>query len=260
MAWLNGSNRTRRESKMTHRSTGIILFPACALATAAMAGPPYITDDPDPTDTGHYEIYLFASGIRAEGGRDGVVGLDMSYGAAPDLQLSLTLPVAYENPDGSPLIGGVANVELAAKYRVLHQETNGIDLAIFPRVLLASASNRIGDQHTSLFLPVWLGRHMDKWTTFGGGGCTLNDSGGAKDSCLLGWAVTYRVLENLELGGEIYHETPDAPDGQHTTGLGFGARYDQSATLHFVGSIGPGIQNAAETNRLSAYAAVLFTF
>ena len=245
---------------MTHRSTAITLLPACALATAAMAGPPYITDDPDPTDTGHYEIYLFASGTRAQGGRDGAVGLDPSYGAAPDLQLSSTLPVAYENPDGGPLIGGLSNVEFAAKYRILHQKSSGIDLSIFPRVILPSASNRVGDQHASLFLPVWLGRHMGKWSTFGGGGCTLNDAEGAKDSCLVGWAVTYRVLENLEVGGEIYHQTPDDSAGRHSTGLGFGARYDQSATLHFVGSIGPGIQNADETNQLSAYAAALFTF
>lgn len=233
---------------------------ACGLPTAAIAGPPYITDDPDPTETGHYEIYLFASGTTTQDGKDGSAGLDISYGAAPDLQLSLTLPVAFDNPNGGPFVGGVANVEFAAKYRILHQESNGIDLAIFPRVILPSASNRVGDQHTSLFLPVWLGRHMDKWTTFGGGGCTLNDSAGAKDSCLFAWAVTYRALENLELGGEIYHQTPDVPGEPATTGLGFGARYDRSETLHFVGSIGPGIQNADDTNRLSAYAAVLFTF
>jgi|KBSMisStaDraftv2_1062788.scaffolds.fasta_scaffold281324_2 hypothetical protein len=245
---------------MARRSARILAVIACALPTAAIAGPPYVTDDPDPTETGHYEIYLFAAGTRTEDGKDGAAGLDMSYGAAPDLQLSLTLPVAYENPNGGPLVGGVANVELAAKYRILHQESNGIDLSVFPRVFLTSASNRIGDQHASLFLPVWLGKHMGKWTTFGGGGCTLSDAADSKDSCLLAWAVTYRVLDDLELGAEIYHQTPDAVGGLHTTGLGFGARYDRSETLHFVGSIGPGIQNADATNQLSAYAAVLFTF
>jgi hypothetical protein len=245
---------------MAHRSVQIITLLACALPSAAFAGPPYVTDDPDPTETGHYEIYLFASGTRTRDGRDGAAGLDISYGAAPDLQLSLTLPVAYDNPPGGPLIGGVANAEIAAKYRIFHQETDGFDLSIFPRVFLPSASDRVGDQHASLFLPVWLGKHMGKWTTFGGGGCAITDAADSKDYCLVAWALTYGVLDGLELGAEIYHQTPDATDGRHTTGLGLGARYDRSETLHLVGSIGPGIQNADETNQLSAYAAVLFTF
>ena len=172
----------------------------------------------------------------------------------------MTLPVAFENPYGGPFIGGVGNTEIAAKYRLLHQEAVGIDVAIFPRVILPAPSNRVGDQHASLFLPVWIGKHMGKWTTYGGAGCTFPDEADLKNSCLLAWAVTCRVLPDLELGAEIFHETPDAAGGLHSTGLGFGARYDRSETLHFVGSIGPGIQNADETNQLSAYAAVLFTF
>jgi len=245
---------------MAHRPVQITALLACAISSAAFAGPPYITDDPDPTETGHYEIYLFASGTRTQDGKDGAFGLDMSYGAAPDLQLSLTVPVAFENPNGGPFIGGVGNVEIAAKYRILHQEANGIDLSVFPRVFLPSTSDRVGDQHASLFMPVWIGKHMGQWTTFGGGGCAFNDDADAKDFCLVAWAVTCRVHDNLELGAEIYHQTPDAVGALHTTGLGFGARYDKSETLHFVGSFGPGIQNADETNQLSAYAAVLFTF
>lgn len=40
------------------------LAAALALMSAApvWAGPPYITDDPVPTDTGHWEIYGFAAG------------------------------------------------------------------------------------------------------------------------------------------------------------------------------------------------------
>ena len=40
----------------------LVHFAALALAgsaTAAFAGPPYLTDDPIPTDTGHWEIYAF---------------------------------------------------------------------------------------------------------------------------------------------------------------------------------------------------------
>ena len=31
-----------------------------ALASEASAGPPFVSDDPEPTDTGYWEIYNFA--------------------------------------------------------------------------------------------------------------------------------------------------------------------------------------------------------
>ena len=40
------------------------LAPAMA-ATPVRAGPPFVTDDPVPTDPGHWEIYNFVSGVRA---------------------------------------------------------------------------------------------------------------------------------------------------------------------------------------------------
>ncbi|HTX51339.1 MAG TPA: hypothetical protein VME40_18335 [Caulobacteraceae bacterium] len=32
-----------------------------ALPAAAVAGPPYVTDDAEPTDPGHWEIYAYAA-------------------------------------------------------------------------------------------------------------------------------------------------------------------------------------------------------
>lgn len=230
------------------------------LPLSAIAGPPYVTDDPEPTDTGHFEIYLFGAGTHTLDGADGAAGLDFNYGAAKDLQLSATFPIAYEHPVGAPIIGGLGNVELAAKYRFLHQEDFGVDVVVFPRVFLPSGSHRVGDQHAVFFLPVWLGREIGAWTTFGGGGCAINRGDGSQDYCLLGWAVTRKIADDLEIGAEIYHQTPDAKGARTSTSLGVGARYDLNETFHIVTSIGPGIQNARETNQWSWYSAVLFTF
>ena len=39
-------------------------------AGPAFAGPPYLTDDPVPTDTGHWEIYAFTAGEGRRGQAD----------------------------------------------------------------------------------------------------------------------------------------------------------------------------------------------
>ena len=234
-----------------------VAFTVALLASAtAMAGPPYVTDDPEPTDSGHFEIYAFASGTATRDGTSGAGGIDFNYGGAPDLQLTAVVPLEYESTGAT----GVGNIELAAKYRFLHQDDFGWDVAVFPRVFLPSASGNVGDRHASFLLPVWVGKDFGPWSTFGGGGCALNNGDGGKDYCLMGWAVTREVTPKLHLGAEIYHQTADTREGRATTGLGVGAVYDLSDHYHLMASIGPGIENAAETDRTSWYTAMLFTF
>jgi len=62
------------------------------------------------------------------------------------------------------------------------------------------------------------------------------------------------------MGLEVYHVGPDSVGGKATTGLGFGAVYDLSENFHLMASGGPGLQNAADTNRYSWYLALLSTF
>jgi hypothetical protein len=230
------------------------------LVRPALAGPPYVSDDPEPTDLGHWEVYTFGESTRTREGAHGSAGIDLNYGAGPDLQLTAVLPLAYESARGQEAIAGFGNVELAAKYRFLHQASFGLDVSFFPSVILPSGSATVGEQHVSLFLPIWLEKDWGKWSTFGGGGCEINRGGDSRDFCLAGWVLTRQVLPELQLGAEVYHQTADTKDGSPTTGVDLGIRYDLSENLHLLASGGSGVQNASETNRLSWYSSILFTF
>jgi hypothetical protein len=245
---------------MVLRKFCITLAVCIAGTSPALAGPPYVTDDPEPTDNQHFEIYTFASGTATRDGREGETGIDFNYGGARDLQLTAVLPLAYETPHGQGTRMGLGNIELAAKYRFLHQDDFGWDVSVFPRVFLPGASPRVGDQHASFLLPFWAQKDFGNWSTFGGGGCALNNGSGSKDYCMAGWALTRKVLDHLTLGAEIYHQTADERRGKASTGLGAGATYDLSDTYHLMASFGPGIQNAAQTDRSSWYVALLTTF
>ncbi len=234
---------------------------ACTLWSAtAWAGPPYFTDDPVPTDDRHFEIYAFADGLHNSGGTSSALGIDFNYGGAPDLQLTAVLPVGYEQPRGAESSTGFGNIELAAKYRFLHQQDNGWDVAVFPRVLLTSVSSKVGDRHPSLQLPVWVGKDWGQWSTFGGGGCVLSHTATARDYCFAGWVLAKRVLPTLQLGAELYHQGADSVDARDKTLAGVGMSYDLSERLHLLAYGSGGLQNAASEHQYSWYAAVLFTF
>lgn len=227
---------------------------------SARAGPPYFTDDPEPTDYQHYEIYAFTNGVNAQDGTTGESGIDFNYGGAPNLQLTATLPLAYDVPAAGPSAIGPGNVELAAKYRFLTQRNFGLDVAVFPRLFLPSASANVGTQHASFLLPVWVEKDWGKWSAFGGGGCAINRGGNSQDYCEAGVVVARQVRTDLQLGLELFHQSADTIGGKDMTSVGAGIRYDVNDHLHLLGYVGRGIQNANETDRLNWYTSVLFTF
>ena len=225
----------------------------------AFAGPPFLSDDPDPTPHRHYEIYAFVSAAFLRGAEAYDMGIDFNYGAGEDLQLTATLPFSVEREDGAGTLSGAGNIELAAKFRFLHQESFGLNVAVFPRVFLPSTSD-IGEDHAALLLPIWIGREWEDGSMFGGGGCVINRGGDSQDYCIAGWALNHRFTPNLQIGGEVYHEGADTKGGFASTVLGVGATYDLNDTVHLLGYVGAGLENAAETGREIGYASILFTF
>jgi hypothetical protein len=238
----------------------IVFVALLGLTQPVLAGPPYLSDDPEPTDYKHYEIYTFSNGTATRDGRSGEMGIDFNYGAAPNLQLTVTLPAGFESPNGGRTSVGVSNVELAAKYRFLHQDTFGWDVSVFPRVFLPSPSSAVGDSNASLLLPIWAQKDFGGgWSTFGGGGCTINvDS--THNSCMAGWVVTRKILPKLQLGVELSHRTADSSGTPASSSLGVGVTYDINDTYHLLGYVSRGIQSTNQTDQYSWYAALLTTF
>jgi hypothetical protein len=231
-----------------------------AFASIANAGPPSQTDDPEPTDFRHYEIYFFAAGTQVRNGDSAAAGIDFNYGATPDLQLTAVFPLEREHERDVGASTGLGNIELAAKYRFMHQAEDGWDVAVFPRAFLPSGSSSVGADHFSLLVPVWLQKDFGSWSTFGGGGCVLNHGGGeARNFCVSGWALTRQIQEKLQIGAELVHSTADTRGGHASTGVGAGVRYDLTDHYHLMAYAGPGLQHAAENGEYSWYAAILLT-
>ena len=230
------------------------------LTEPVRAGPPFASDDPEPTDYGHFEIYTFNNGTATRDGKTGEAGIDFNYGAAPNLQLTATLPAGFAQPSGGGTNIGPSNVELAAKYRFLRQDTFGLDVAVFPRVFLPSGSNTVGDNRASLLLPVWVQKDWSGgWSAFGGGGCVFTEIRAA-EFCEAGAVVTYQLLPKLQIGGELFHQTADRHGTPATTSVGVGWRYDLNDNFHLLDYVRRGIENPDQTDRYSWYASVLFTF
>jgi len=213
-----------------------VCVPALIWAVPALAGPPYVTDDPEPTDLHKWEIYNFVSGSHENGITSADMGVDLNYGGAKDLQLTATLPLHVET--GSPL--GAGDVELAAKYRFLHQQEGGLlpDVAFFPRVFLPTGR---GSTRAQVLLPLWAQKDWGKWSLFGGGGYTLNPGPGQRNYASMGAALSRQLRPGWQMGLEYYAQTRASEDDRPVHGLNIGSQVHIAGPFSWLASFGQGL-------------------
>jgi hypothetical protein len=235
---------------------------ALAAARPTLAGPPFITDDPEPVDLGHWEVYGFSSGEFAKGDANGQgPSIEINYGAAPNLQLHLIANMAFDAPSGGQSQFGLGDTELGAKYRFI---TPGKDdwwpeVAVFPLIELPTgdAARGLGGGYTRVYLPVWVQKDFGKWTTYGGGGYWINPGADNRNYWFTGWLLQRQVTDKLALGGEIYHQTSAAVGLPNSTGFNLGGVYDFTDHYHLLFSAG---HETARANSLTYYLGFQSTF
>jgi hypothetical protein len=237
-----------------------IALALAVIATPAWAGPPFLTDDPVPTDTGHWEIYGPRAEISGTGGEyEGGTGVELNYGAAPGLQLTLGIPVHFAH-DAGGLSWGRGDLQVSAKYRFFHDEAAGIAIAAFPGITLPTASPGHGAGRVTALLPVWAQKDMGAWSVFGGGGYAINPGPGNRDYWIGGIAVSRQVSKRLLLGAEVDRSGADTVDGRASTSLGLGAILDLKAPFRLLASGGPSFADGGGTAGYHGYVALGLDF
>ena len=265
-------NEVGRESLMRSRSAGAStqLLPGASVAaflllsSSALAGPPYFTDDPEPVDYQHFELYEFSQGTHVKGETNGVApSCDCNYGILPNVQLHIQTGMALHRADGVPLLWGPGDTEFGVKYRFIEQDKKSWvpSVAFYPllEAPTGDAARALGAGRTRAFLPLWVQKDVGDWTTFGGGGYWINPGPGNKNHWFVGWVLQRKITDKLALGVELFHQTPSEIGGMQSTGFNVGGIYDLTDHYHFLFSFGKGLQHAKETNEFSWYVGLQVT-
>ena len=227
---------------------------------AAHAGPPFITDDPEPVELHHWEVYLATQPFHNADGWSGTLPhLEVNYGLAPDLQVHVIAPMAFNKTAGQSTQYGYGDTELGFKYRFI-QETDSFPMVgIFPLVELPSgdADRGLGNGKAQAFFPLWVQKTFGKWSTYGGGGYWYHPGTDNRDYWFMGWQVQRKITDEFALGMEVFHETAKTRGGGSDTVAQLGAIYDFSENYHLLASIGHTVQGQGA---LLGYLAFQITF
>ena len=230
---------------MTQFRTAFGICCLAALGAPVWAGPPYLTDDPEPVALHHWEAYTFYTRDRTRS-TDTVSGpsLEVNNGVAPNTQLHLIVPNAYSSSGGTSA-RGLGDIEAGVKYRFVSQTKSRPEMGIFPQLELPAGdqSKGLGNGRTWVKLPVWLQKDFGAWTTYGGGGYAYNPTPGQRNYGYGGLLVQRTLSPRLTLGGEVFFQgaqvSPQAesagPRSASSSGISIaGAR--ESAIWNFGGS------------------------
>ena len=201
-------------------------------------------------------------------------GMEVNYGAFPDVQLHVILPDAFNSQRATGTQFGLGDVEFGAKVRFVNPGKDDWwpQIATFPQLVPATgdANRGLGTGRTHAFLPLWLQKDWGKWTSFGGGGYWINPGPGNRNYWFVGWALQRQVTDSLVLGGEVFHQTQSTTGGPGTIGYPLGSRdstgfnlggvYDFTEHYHLLFSAGTGLQNASTTDQFTWYLGLQWTF
>ncbi|HEV2696256.1 MAG TPA: hypothetical protein VG347_25450 [Verrucomicrobiae bacterium] len=179
-----------------------ILMAALFLAgpLTVLAGPPFLTDDPEPVDYQNWEFYIASQHTETSDGWSGTAPhIEINYGVITNVQLHVIAPLAYNAPNGGSTHYGYGDTELGVKLRFVQETEKMPQIRVFPllEVPAGSESKGLGSGHVQAFLPVWAQKSFDEWTVYGGGGYGINPGAGNENWGFVGVVVQKQVTKKF---------------------------------------------------------------
>lgn len=194
-----------------------------------------------PVDYHDAEVYFFMTtdqtppATTANG-----PALEVTYGIAPNTQVSVQAPYVFYAPAGGLQSQGYGDTEAAVKYRFVQETRWSPQIAAYPAIELATgnAASGLGNGRTWYNLPVWAQKSWGKWTTDAGGGYAFNSAPGQRNYAFGGWMVERDFSPYLTLGGELYYQGATTTPGRYSTLYNVGGYLKPSDTVNVLFSIG----------------------
>jgi hypothetical protein len=205
------------------------------------AGPPFLTDDPEPVELGHSEFYVFSILDKTKDNTTiASPAFEFNHGILPNTQAHIVFPFIASTPDDGPTAYGAGDMELGIKYRFIEEQDNFPQLGVFPmlEVPTGDQGRGLGNGRTWAKFPLWAQKSFGEWKTYGGGGYALNQAPGQHDYFFAGWLLQREITKQLTLGGEIFTQGKTETDGRPATFYNLGGYYNFTEDFSLLFSAG----------------------
>ena len=200
------------------------------------AGPPFVTEDPEPPPPGGWEINVPFILERTPGGTEMNAPLfDLNYGL-PNIQLKLEIPVEIVHEDGNGTAGGAGDLILGVKWRFLNNERSQFQLCTYPQLSVPTGdhSRGLGQGGSAFVLPLIAQKSWDKWTLYGNVGYWWQAGAENRNYVYAGAVLEREFNEQLELGVELFGNAPKERGSHSELAFNIGGTWKVSKHLNLL--------------------------
>jgi hypothetical protein len=193
----------------------------------ARAGPPFVTDDPEPPPPGGWEINVPFILERMPGTTEMDTPLfDFNYGL-PDVQLKLEFPIKIVHEDRNDTAAGAGDLLLGVKWRFLNNEQSQLQFGIYPQLLLPTGDHArgLGDGGSAFVFPLLAQKSWDKWTLYGNVGYRWQNGADTRNYFYAGAVLEREINERLTLGVELFGNSPKERGARSELAFNFGGAW-----------------------------------
>lgn len=220
------------------------------------AGPPFRTDDPEPTEYHCWETYCATQISHDIYGTSGEAPFcEANYGVVNSVQMELHIPLAFNRPHAGNSAYGPGDAEFGLKCRLATETTVLPLVSIYPSIEVPTGdpAKHLGAGNTQLFVPLWLQKSWGAWTTYGGGGYLINFGPNQAGSLFFGWEGQRDISEALTIGAEIFSTIVPSESSENEWAFNIGATVNFSESNHFLVSAGRDIAGPNDFFLYTAY-------
>jgi len=204
------------------------------------AGPPFVTEDPEPPPPGGWEINIPFILERTPGKTEMDAPLfDLNYGL-PDIQLKLEIPIEIVQQDRDGTTVGAGDLVLGGKWRFLNNEQSKVQFAIYPQLLLPTGNHvrDLGAGGPAFWLPLIGQKSWDKWTLYGNAGYWWQTAAETRNYFFAGAVLEREICDRLTLGAELFGNSPTERGRRPDFAFNVGGTWKLSDHLNLLVSAG----------------------
>ena len=245
------------------RAAGWLFSALVAFPINARCGAPFETDDPGTVAPAHAEALLFYQNTLGAAGRTGVSpGLESHFGVLEGIEVDVTTPLAFSTATGASSQWGYGDTTLGLKWRLVKGSEDSPLVSLVPRFTIPTGNSDkgLGNGGSQVFLALAAQKSAGGFQTYGNAGYWINNGPDNRNYWFVGGQTQYRFSDHWIIGAEIFHTTSQTQGQPASTGFNVGGYYVFDPHRQLLFSAGRGLQNAAETNRVSVYLGFQMSF
>lgn len=167
--------------------------------------------------------------------------VDINYGYTDRDQLKIEVPVLISDPPDGSTQGGVGNLLLGYKYRILDEADFPLSVSVYPQLELPTGARRLGmDRKPAYILPVEVGRHFldDTLFVYGEVGFVAAPGKDFDDEWFYGVAAEWELIERFTVLGEVNGSVPTSSSGGSDVVFNLGFKWEILEHLSVLAAMG----------------------